>query len=107
METTLDDGVTHRDLVLAVRLLKDWRSKRYLRSLDVLVDDVSPRRLAHVVEEGLRSVAGGRGLWRFTGRDEDVITEAINTLNAWGSDPNRFSRTHRRDRERGTGQPDG
>lgn len=76
---SLDDGVTSEEIRKTVMALKHIRGRR--GSLDNLVDAIEPRRLAHVAEEALRAVAGGRGLWRHTGQDTDLISLAIKWLN--------------------------
>ena len=75
----LDYGVTLAERRAAVRALKLLRGKN--KCLDLLVDAIVPRRIAHVAEEALRACAGGVGLWRHSGVDESLISGAIKWLN--------------------------
>jgi hypothetical protein len=80
--------VTEKDVVAAVGALRAWRGRKsptgdYL-PLDRVVDSVAPRRVAHVVEEGLRAVVTAPGLWRYTADPEGPIGSAMKWLNSQG-----------------------
>lgn len=87
---SLDDEVTYQHVRAAVSALKDMRGRA--KPLDVLVDAL-PKQVAHVAEEALRANAGGRGLWRHTGSDTELISLAIKWLNSCHFRNGRIART--------------
>ncbi len=87
----LDQGITRKDVQRAVTELKRIRGKT--ETLDRLVDSIKPTRVAHVAEEALRVGAIG-GLWRYSGSDSGLISDAIARLNSWVPRPGRPARTH-------------
>jgi len=77
---TLDFTPTAADWSAAGRTIRGWRRLPRPLPLDLAVDAVAPRRLAHLVEEALRAVAGGRGLWRFTTADAPLLAAALDAI---------------------------
>lgn len=77
----LDDNISQELVSQGIPILKAMRGRK--TPLDVQLDAIPSRPLAHVCEEALRTAAKGRGLWRFDGRDESLIGAAIKSLISW------------------------
>lgn len=78
----MDEGVTKAHIRAAVRQLHDIRGRK--TPLDILVDRFTPRVVAHVAEEALHGIPGGRPLNKLTGEAQEIIKAAIAWLNTTG-----------------------
>lgn len=92
MSSTLDFIPSQPDVRRAVRELKRIRDKA--KALDLAVDAIAERRIAHLAEQAIASQAGGRGLHRFTGKDTALISAAIAWLNSGQFRTSPAARTH-------------